>query len=77
MLTDKEIDKLLSMFNEQNKFKELNNNYLYNLLYASYRDGIGEKYSKTSVMINVIYYVSFKQRKMMYSVVIHAKVGEG
>ena len=42
ILTDKEIDTLLSMFDEQNKFKELDVGYTYNVLYASYRDGIGE-----------------------------------
>ena len=42
ILSDEEIDTLLSMFAEQNKFKELGP-YSYDLLYASYRDGIGEK----------------------------------
>ena len=41
ILTQKESDKLLTMFEEQNKFKELEP-YSYHLLYASYRDGIGE-----------------------------------
>ena len=40
VLTDKEIDKLLTMFSEQNKFKELEP-YSYEVLYASYNDGIG------------------------------------
>ena len=46
ILTDKETDKLLSMFDQQNKFKELDAGYSCNLLYASYRDGIGEKIFK-------------------------------
>ena len=45
ILKDAEIDKLLSMFEEENKFKELDL-YSYNLLYASYRDGIGEQIFK-------------------------------
>ena len=46
ILYDQEIDELLTMFEQQNKFKELGDSYAYNLLYASYRDGIGEKIFK-------------------------------
>ena len=41
ILTDDETDRLLSLFEQQNKYKE-SNHYSYNLLYASYRDEIGE-----------------------------------
>ena len=45
ILTDAETDDLLFLFEEQHKFKELKN-YSFHLLYASYRDGIGEKIFK-------------------------------
>ena len=40
ILTDEECDKLLSLFEEQNKFKELGN-YTYKLIYKATRDGQG------------------------------------
>ena len=46
ILKNAEIDTLLAMFEEQNKFEELNNSYSYNLLYASYHHGIGENIFK-------------------------------
>ena len=41
------LDELLSLFEEQHKFKELKN-YSFHLLYASYRDGIGEEIFKNT-----------------------------
>ena len=47
ILNDDEIDKLFSMFEEQNKLKgEIHS---WNLLFASYRDGIGEMVFKGMV----------------------------
>ena len=45
ILNNKEIDKLFSLFAKQNKFKELEP-FSYHILYASYRDGIGENVFK-------------------------------
>ena len=41
ILTPHEVDTLIGMFNEQNKFNDIGT-YEYKLLYASYKHGIGE-----------------------------------
>ena len=42
ILTDTECDELCKLFQENNKFSDLGQ-FEYNLIYASYNDGIGEK----------------------------------
>ena len=72
LLTPQECDKLLSMFEEQNKFQDLGN-YEYNLIYRCSVDGFNEKKFKTQVhnKPNVLILIKTKQRDNIFGGYTH------